>query len=33
MGSIDSLEVKSLVGEVLEGGKVAFLQRREKYGY
>lgn len=33
MGSIDSLEVKSLVGEVLEGGKVAFLQGREKYGY
>jgi DNA repair ATPase RecN len=31
-GSIDSLEVKDLAANILEGGKEAFNRRREKYG-
>jgi len=33
MGSIDSLQVRELVEEILEGGKVAFEMRRLKYGF
>lgn len=33
MGSIDSPSVRSLVEEVLEGGKTAFETRRRKYGF
>ncbi len=33
MGSIDSLEVRELVEEILEGGKEAFETRRRKYGF
>ena len=32
-GSIDSVFVRDRSAEILEGGKVAFLQRKEKYGY
>lgn len=31
-GSIDSLDVKELAANILEGGKEAFTRRREKYG-
>ena len=33
VGSIDSLEVRELVEEILEGGKDAFETRRLKYGF
>lgn len=33
MGSIDSLPVRELVEEILEGGKDAFEMRRSKYGF
>ncbi len=33
IGSIDSLSVRELVEEVLEGGKDAFEMRRSKYGF
>ena len=33
MGSIDNLQVRALVEEVLEGGKDAFEMRRRKYGF
>ncbi|MFH0811154.1 MAG: AAA family ATPase [Pseudomonadota bacterium] len=33
MGSIDSLPVRELVEEILEGGKTAFEMRRLKYGF
>jgi hypothetical protein len=33
MGSIDTLLVRELVEEVLEGGKDAFEMRRRKYGF
>jgi len=33
MGSIDTPEVRSLVEEILEGGKEAFERRRRKYGF
>ncbi len=33
MGSIDSVPVRQLVEEVLEGGKEAFETRRLKYGF
>lgn len=33
MGSIDAREVRELVEEILEGGKVAFEMRRLKYGF
>ena len=33
MGSIDSLSVRELIEEVLEGGKDAFEMRRSKYGF
>jgi hypothetical protein len=33
MGSIDSLAVRELVEELLEGGKEAFEMRRLKYGF
>ncbi len=33
MGSIDSLRVRELVEEILEGGKMAFEMRRLKYGF
>ncbi len=33
MGSIDSLPVRELVEEILEGGKAAFEMRRSKYGF
>jgi len=32
-GSIDSPAVRDKAAEILEGGKEAFLQRKEKYGY
>jgi ABC-type cobalamin/Fe3+-siderophores transport system ATPase subunit len=32
-GSIDTLEVKELVKELLEGGQEAFELRRQKYGF
>ena len=32
-GSIDAAPVKELVGELLEGGEVAFERRRRKYGF
>jgi len=32
-GSIDSITVRDRAAEILEGGKTAFLQRKEKYGY
>jgi hypothetical protein len=31
--SIDSISVRDRSAEILEGGKVAFMQRKEKYGY
>lgn len=33
MGSIDSLPVRKLVEEILEGGRTAFEMRRRKYGF
>lgn len=33
MGSIDAAPVRELVGEILEGGQVAFETRRRKYGF
>ena len=33
MGSIDSLSVRELVEEILEGGREAFETRRRKYGF
>ena len=32
-GSIDSITVRDRAADILEGGKTAFLQRKEKYGY
>ena len=32
-GSIDIPEIRDKVAEILEGGKAAFIQRKEKYGY
>ena len=32
-GSIDIPEVRNQVAKILEGGKKAFLQRKEKYGF
>ena len=33
IGAIDNPSVCELVGEILEGGEIAFETRRMKYGY
>ena len=32
-GAIDQKEIQKLAANILEGGKGAFNQRREKYGF
>ena len=32
-GSIDILAMRDRAASVMEGGKVAFMQRKEKYGF
>jgi hypothetical protein len=33
MASIDAAPIRELVGTILEGGKIAFEMRRERYGF
>jgi hypothetical protein len=32
-GAIDILKIQKEAAEILEGGKMAFIQRKEKYGF
>ena len=32
-GAIDLPEIQQKASEILEGGKIAFIQRKEKYGF